>query len=217
MPIKETEYFDNITEKVSEAIWGILPSKPLHLSVKPIAINPSYLSGMASLKQMMMEIDFGDATEEIPITVVLPNKTFPCPAIIKINDENTLESSSIEEMVNEGCAVFSVYFKDITDNNSNFKSGLYPRIAGSRRKKTSSGKAIVWAWAAIRILEYASVLSEIDNTKIGITGKGIFAFSARLAANADSRFSFIIPCDEPQINDDFISEYPYLFSRSFTV
>ena len=217
MPVKEIEYFDNITEKASEAIWGILPSKPLHLSVKPIAINPSYLSGKATLKQMMMEIDFGDTTEEIPLTIVVPNRTFPCPAIIKINDENTLEYSSIDEMVNEGFAVFSVYFKDITDNNSNFKSGLYPQIAGSRRKKTSSGKAIVWAWAAIRILEYASVLSEIDNTKIGIIGKGIFAFSARLAAKADSRFSFIIPRNEPQINEDFIREYPYLFSRSFVI
>lgn len=197
-----------------ERVFGVMPGRPLHLSVRPISVNEEFLDGTAIHKELEMELDFGEETAALPFIAVIPKKAIPCPAVIVISEEKGV-NSSVKEWFDKGYAVFSLYYKNISENNGDFKSGISAYIAPSRRKKLSAGKVTVWAWAAIRALEYASDTDEIDESKIGVTGKGIFALSAMLAGKVAEGFNFISPVDIPKIGNAFRESYSHLFSPEF--
>jgi hypothetical protein len=83
----------------------------------------------------------------------------------------------------------------ISKNDGNFKSGISAYIAKSRRKRNAPGKISVWAWAAIRVMEYVRSLENIDDKSIAIAGHGLFGKAALLAGALDDRFAFTIAND----------------------
>ena len=193
-------------------IFGEIPAHPLHLSVRPVSVNEEFLGGRAVLKQLEMLLDFGDKSATIPFTAAIPKDKFPCPAIIEIRGDDGMNTGT---MIENGYAFFSIYYKDISENNGNFKSGISACISPSRRRLTAPGKVAVWAWAALRILEYSLTTDEIDQSNISVRGRGIFALSAILAAKEDERFISILPENIPQIDDNLKISCPYLFSPKF--
>jgi len=199
---------------IDESVFGIMPDRPLHLSARPLSENPSYLSGSATLRELEMELNFGNSSTSLFFLSIIPKRNSPCPAVIVIGDEKEI-CSYAEEWVNRGYALFFLEYKKVSENNDNFKSGISAYISPSRRKKSSAGKTAVWAWAAIRVLEYAEVLYEIDKDRIGVAGKGVFGFSVLLANKYCNRFSFVLPFDTPKIDRAFVHSNPHLFSPSF--
>ena len=205
--LKEKELFQ-------EKVWGTLPNRPLHITVRPISVNRCFLNGEATINCVSIILDFGDRTTEFPLTEIIPNINKPCPAIICINDSKEASQGvpNIEEAVRHGIAVFSFFYKDISENNGNLKSGISAFIASSRRKKLSPGKLIVWAWAALRVLECASQLDGIDKNSICVAGQGILGTAAMLAGVLDKRFKLIIAKDPLMAARD---EHPHLFCPAF--
>lgn len=203
---------ENCKVQFNKDVFGKMPERPLHLSVRPISVNEEYHGGDALLKQLIMDLDFGEKSGALPLTTIIPKGSTPCPAVIEIRDTVDIYPDG---WLSKGYGVFSIYYGDISENNGNFKSGLSAYIAPTRRKKSSASKIAVWSWAAIRALEYAEVLSEIDKDNIGIFGKGIFALSAILAGESDSRFKFVSADCIPQIDSDFKELNPHLFSPEF--
>lgn len=200
-----------MTSELNKEIYGVLPNRPLHLSVKPLTENSAFMASKATITELEMELDFGDKTAKMPFISAIPKSALPCPAIIIIGSMEDFNRYA-DEWISKGYAIFFVNYKDVSENNSDFKSGISAFISPSRRKKSSAGKIAVWAWAALRVLEYAEVLDIIDKRKIGIAGRGIFAHSAML--NSD-KFSFIIAEELPEINKIFLEENPHLFARGY--
>ena len=199
----------------NELIYGQMPKRPLHLSVRPILVNEVFLDGRAIFKCMEMLLEFDDGITTIPFNILIPNTATPCPTIVIIDDNENLSEKSIE-FVNKGYAVFSVFYKNISKNDGNFKSGISAYISPSRRKKSSAGKLTVWAWAAIRLLEYAEDLEEINKNNIGIYGEGILGLSATLAKATCDRFTFVMTEDLPTIDERFALKNPHLFSPNYS-
>lgn len=193
------------------AVFGKIPERPMHLSVKPLAVNEEFLCGSAVLKQMEMILEFENGSFTLPFTVVIPKSNLPCPAVIVISEEPDL-SKTTNEWISKGFAVISLYYKNISENNGNFKSGISAHISPSRRKKSSAGKIAVWSWAAIRVLECAEVFDEIDKMNIGISGRGIFALSVLYAKETCPSFAFIDAEDLPIISEKLVQSSPHLFS-----
>lgn len=199
-------------DNVKERVFGVMPKRPLHLSVRPLSVNEEYLDGRAVLKELEMLLDFGGKTAALPFTAIIPKCAYPCPAVIEIRGERDIVP---QKWMQRGYAVFSIYYKNISDNNGNFKSGISAYIAPTRRKRSSAGKVCVWAWAAIRALEYASDLKEIDRDKISVAGSGIFSLSAILAGESKEGFSFVLSEDTPEIDNYLKTSSPHLFSPEF--
>ena len=198
-----------------EEVFGKMPAPPLHLSVRPISVNCEFLDGSASLKEMEMELEFESGIARLPFTLVIPKSNLPRPAVVLISKEEGFKERAIEWVI-KGYAVFSIYFKDISENNGNFKSGISTYIAPTRRKKSSAGKVAIWAWAATRALEYAEVLDEISKDKIGVVGDGILALSAVMAEGECERFSFASATSMPELTAKFVRSNPHLFSPSYS-
>ena len=190
-------------------IFGSLPKRPLHLSVAVSYVNQQFMDGRLTLKEYNMEAEFEGGHYIIPLSLLLPKENTPCPAVIMLCEEETVQA---EEWLNKGYAAIMLRAHHITENDGNFKSGLSAYIAPTRRKKSSAGKICVWAWALIRAFECAEVLDDIDKSKIGVGGKGVFSLAALLAASQNGKFAFTDARDIPKIDRDYILSNPHLFS-----
>lgn len=192
------------------SMFGEMPNEPLHLSVVPISVNEGFLSGEAILRQLEMELEFESGIARLPFTMIMPKSDRPCPAMVIISEEKEPSELVIQWVTND-FAVISLYYGDISKNDGSFKSGISAYISPTRRKKSSAGKLIIWAWAAIRALEYAEVLGEIDKANIGVMGCGIWGLSAYLATRRCPRFAFDKLIDIPIIDEEFVISNPHLF------
>ena len=195
-------------------MYGILPSRPMHLSVKPLTENSTFMADKATITELEMELDFGDMTARMPFISVIPKASAPYPAIILIGSEEDF-SRYADDWINKGYAIFFVNYKDVSENNSDFKSGISAYISPSRRKKSSAGKIAVWTWAVLRVLEYAEVLEIIDISKIGVVGRGVFALSAMLAKDYSDKLSSVVAEEFPKISNVFVEENLHLFARGY--
>jgi hypothetical protein len=196
---------------VDLSIYGDIPDRPLHLSVKPLTENSTFMGRIARMILSEMDIDFGKGSTKLPLISIIPKDSLPHPSIILIGSREELDRYA-EKWIDEGYCIFFIDHKDISENNGNFKSGISAYISPSRRKKSSAGKLAVWVWATLRVLEYAEVLDYIDKDKIGVAGRGIFALSAMLAYSYSGKFSFVIADEMPQINKDFLLKNSHLFA-----
>ncbi len=214
-------------KKPLKGIYGEIPSRPVHLSHKSECINEDYAAGKAILKDEIIYMDLADKEAKIPIKSVLPKGESPCPVIIFLSDEADIPNRflPIEEIIDRGYGIISLFVNDISENDGNFKTKICGKIARSRKRKDAAGKIAVWAWALMRALDYATDSDEIDNGKIILAGQGIYARAAMLAAAFDERVSFVIangigsypPTCSERISQrgTVVRDYPYLYSPSF--
>ena len=70
----------------------------------------------------------------------------------------------------------------MTADNSDFHDGLAGVLGIDRMAPDASGKLILWAWAAMRVLDHLRSLPEIDSRRIAVAGHSRLAKAALLAA-----------------------------------
>jgi hypothetical protein len=101
-----------------------------------------------------------------------------------------------EEIIDLGYAVLSFCYKEVTSDDGDFSDGLaglvYP---GGKRPADGCGKLGLWAWAAMRVLDFALTLDTIDPSRISVTGHSRLGKTALLAGMLDERFYCAISND----------------------
>lgn len=180
-----------------EKIYGEMPKRPEHLSVKTESCDPNFAAGNATLKKQSLIIDLGESEATLNFTAIVPNTEGLYPAIVNLGFESNVPNRYLpaEEIIDRGYGIFHLSIEDITENNANFKSGVASAIARSRRKKTAPGKLTVYAWALGRIVESLMTDEAIDKDHIILSGHGIAAVSALVAANYECKANFVIAND----------------------
>lgn len=113
------------------------------------------------------------------------------PCFIHINFRNLVPDRYLpaEEIVDNGYAVLSFCYEDVSSDDGDFTSGLaglvYPK---GRTSKTQCGKIGIWAWAACRVMDYALTRPELDASHISVVGHSRLGKTALLAGALDERF-----------------------------
>lgn len=129
-----------------------------------------------------------------PVECVIPNRPGKHPFFIHINFQPGLPHryNPTEELVDEGFAVLSFCYEDVTKDNADWTDGLagvlYPE--GKRNNPSDPGKIAMWAWAAQRVLDYAQTLDCLDLNNAIVCGHSRLGKAALLAAATDTRFAF---------------------------
>lgn len=213
--------------QAAERIYGTLPERPVHLNCKSESIDPSYAAGKAMLCQAKLMAELEEKEISIPFISVIPKADTPLPAIVYLSYEKKVPNKflPIEEIIDRGYSIFSLCIKDVSDNSPDFKSQITRHIAPSRRKRLSSGKIALWAWAALRILEYVADLEFIDKERIIVAGHGMLARSALLASGNSEKCTHVIasciterpvPFTEKSSKSGLtVHDFPYLYSPAF--
>ena len=210
--------------------YGYLPPAPISVKAELVERDKRFCAGKADLEiyNLVCDCDFGSFS--FPIRVVIPKKNVPVPAFVHINFRPNVPDiyQPTEEIVDAGYAVLSFCYKEVTSDDGDFTSGLaglvYP---DGKRDPDSCGKLGLWAWAAMRVLDYALTLDSIDHSKVSVTGHSRLGKTALLAGMLDERFYCAISndsgCSGASIARDndgetvkkIVDRFPYWFCENY--
>lgn len=176
-------------------VYGKMPPLPqkLSFSVEENYIN-SFCAGKAVCNKIIVSATINGKVFTFPFYAVIPTFGTQHPFFIHINFRDSVPDQYMpsEELVDNGFAVFSFCYKDVTNDNPDFMDGLAGVIyKDTKRKPTDAGKIAMWAWTAHRVMDYAQTLGDILDLKNAVVcGHSRLGKTALLTAATDQRFAF---------------------------
>ena len=171
--------------------YGFLPPAPTALEVEETNYDRRHCAGKAPLRELKFtaHCEFGEFSFPVQYFCPKSDKPVPCVVLLKFSESISHRYLPAEEVADLGYAVMSVCYLDISSDNNDFTNGLaglvYP---GGKRAPDQCGKIGLWAWAAIRLLEYALTLPELDHSRISVAGHSRLGKTALLAGALEPRF-----------------------------
>ena len=216
---------------LSEEYGYPVPSPDLlEFSVKENT-RANFCAGKAFLDVITVEARFGDKIFSFPVKFARPSTEGKHPFFIHINFRDAVPDLYMptEELIDNGFAVLSFSYLDITSDDGDFTNGLagvlYPdRKRGSR----DAGKIAMWAWAASRVMDYAETRADIfDLSRAAVCGHSRLGKTALLAGALDERFGFVYSNDsgcsgaaisrekQGESVDKICTRFPYWFCEEY--
>ena len=188
---------EEIKKILMDEEYGVLPPKPLHMKVDEDKGIPNFCAGKVISKTVKLTFNNGKKEFSFPVMATIPKSEKRVPAFIHINFRKSVPDryEPTEEITDRGFAVFSFCYEDVALDNGDFKSMCAGCLSPSRRAKNSSGKIMMWAWAAMRVMDYVESLSEIDKDNVAVIGHSRLGKTALVTAAFDERFKYAISND----------------------
>ena len=190
-----------------------------------------FCANKASIYKVIAKCKLCNKEFSFPFYEVLPNDNEKHPFFIHVNfrDDNPDRYQPTEEIIDNGFAVFTVCYTDVTSDDDDFTNGLAGVLfPDGKRVGDDSGKIAMWAWAASRLLDYAETLSDrLDLEKSVVCGHSRLGKTALVAAMLDERFKFSYSNDSGcsgaalargttgETVDDICRRFPFWFCENY--
>lgn len=190
---------DEMLEVLLKEEYGYMPPKPEKtvFSEKENFI-PNFCAGKAISKKVEATAKFRENEFTFPFYVSIPKSGGKHPFFICINFRDCVPDRYIpvEEIIDNGFAVISFCYKDVTSDDGDFENGLAGVLyKNGKRGKNDAGKIAMWAWAAQRVMDYAQTLNCLDFDCSIVCGHSRLGKTALLTAATDERFKFAFSND----------------------
>lgn len=211
--------------------YGVMPPPPKHLVAFDRTRDRYFAAGKAELVSVKLNCEFENGeSHAIAIRYAVPQKKGKYPALIHIkNDLNMPDRHQpTEEICDGGFAVVSVGVGDLIAEFGRRKHGLVRALRGAARGSDSPGSIAIFAWCAMRAVDYLVKLESerIDSARLCVVGGGVYAAAALLTAAYDSRIAMAISnsagaagvADKTVVRDELFelkTERPDIFCRRF--
>lgn len=104
-----------------------------------------------------------------------------------------VDTWSIEQTIDAGYAVATVYYGDIDPDRADVREGVQPHLSKKKPGPHDWGTIAAWAWGVQRIVDYLVTDPDIDATRIVVFGHSRLGKTALLAAAFDERIAIAIP------------------------
>ncbi len=182
-------------EILFEEEYGYMPPLPdsIEWEVKEKVI-PNFCAGKAIAYKITANCILNGKSFSFPFYATLPTDNQKHPFFIHINFRDLVPDRYMptEELVDNGFAVLSFCYEDITSDNGDFTNGLAGVLyENSVRKSNDPGKIAMWAWAAQRVMDYAETLGDVLDFNCSIVcGHSRLGKTALVAAATDDRFKY---------------------------
>lgn len=223
---------DEMLQIMQEEVYGYLPLKPDSVSyVVTENVISNFCAGKAVLNKVTAECTIGSKVFSFPFYATLPTDNKKHPFFVHINFRDCVPDRYMptEELVDNGFAVLSFCYQDITNDKADFTDGLAGVLYEKGvRERNSAGKLAMWAWAAQRVMDYAETLDDILDMNCSVVcGHSRLGKTALLAAATDERFKFVYSnnsgCSGAAITRDKQGErvkdicktFPYWFCENY--
>lgn len=171
--------------------YGYLPAAPVRVSAELLSKDKRFCAGKADLEIYSLVCDCPFGKFSFPVRVAIPKKDTPVPAFVHINFRPDIPDKyqPTEEIVDAGYAVLSFCYTEISSDDGDFTDGLAGLVyLDGKRPADGCGKIGLWAWAAMRVLDWALMLDSIDPARISVTGHSRLGKTALLTGMLDERF-----------------------------
>ncbi len=181
---------EEIKKILSENEYGFLPPSPDKTEFEIVEKNERFAAGKARLLKIVARIDAAFGHFEFPFYSVIPNGKNALPAIVHINFRSDIPDifQPTEELTDLGFAVFTVNHKEVSSDTDDMSDGLAGVLFSNGRKANDCGKLMMWAWAAMRIMDYIETVPEIDKKRVAVCGHSRLGKTALVTAAYDERF-----------------------------
>lgn len=188
---------EEIKKILMEKEYGVIPAKPEKMTVEIVSESVTFCAGKAILRTLKFNFESEGKTFSFPAYSVTPKSEKKVPAFVHINFRPDVPDKYMpsEEICDRGYAVFSFCYKDVAGDDNDFKSNCAKYLCKNRRAKNAPGKIAMWAWAAMRVLDYIETLEEIDSSNVAVIGHSRLGKTALVTGGFDERFKFIISND----------------------
>ncbi|MGI6745077.1 MAG: hypothetical protein BWY46_01281 [Firmicutes bacterium ADurb.Bin300] len=222
-------------DKRREEIIRLLSQEYGDLPPAPVSVNflqkseESFCAGKANLVETILICNLKEGGEfSFPVKSVIPVKDEKQPSFILINFHDDVPDRYLpsEELCDLGFAVHSFCYKDITSDDENYNGKLASFYCG-KKENLERGKIALWAWAAIRVLDFVLTLPETDPEEIALIGHSRLGKTALLAGGLDTRFTTVISnnsgCSGAALSRDkegetikkIFNRFPYWFKSGY--
>jgi hypothetical protein len=211
--------------------YGYLPQPPtaLTFSVEQGIVH-NFCAGKARLDRVTVHCEIGERSFSFPFYATIPSGEEKYPFFVMINFRHDVPDRYMptEELVDNGFAVLSFSYLDVTSDDGDFTNGLagvlYP---DGTRPADGAGKIAMWAWAAHRVMDYAMTLPMLDHTRGVVCGHSRLGKTALLTAATDLRFAIACSNDsgcsgaaisrgkEGERVCDICKRFPYWFCENY--
>lgn len=209
-------------------VYGDIPPAPKKIEALEKAIEGrNYFCGHARLLQVNLNCTLDDKTNfSFPFKLCLPTNVKKNKIIILINFTPNVPDKycPAEEIIDMGWSFAALDYQSIT-SDTNTPDGLAEIYAPNGE----TGKISLWAWAAMRIMDYLQTRDDIDLANIGVVGHSRLGKTALWTAANDERFRFVHSNDsgtsgaalyrerntESESIKDICERFPYWFNKTF--
>lgn len=178
----------------NEEYGRIIPSPENVNFIVSEELVPRFCANKATLHKIIAECVINGKEFSFPFYAAVPVEKKKHPFFVHINfrDENPDRYQPTEEIIDNGFAVLTVCYKDVTSDDEDFTNGLAGVLfSDGKRNETDPGKIAMWAWAASRVLDYAERNEEwFDIEKSVVCGHSRLGKTALFAGASDERFKF---------------------------
>ena len=178
--------------------YGCLPPAPLSWRAEALEEDPDFCAGKVTLSKVRLTVALPGGEAAFPVYCAVPKAGRPCPAFLHINFRDNVPDKYMptEEICDAGFAVVSFCYTDVTSDDGDFSDGLAGAVyGGAERGPDGPGKIALWAWAAMRVMDYIQTLDGIDTRNVAVIGHSRLGKTALLAGASDGRFAFVISND----------------------
>ena len=226
--LKSREVMLDILQKEE---YGYLPEKPERVSWKE---TDDYIGNFCAGKAVIKKVDITSCINNseftFPVYATIPTGEGKHPFFICINFRDSVPDRYMptEEIVDNGFAVLSFCYNDVTKDNNDFTDGLAGVLYKDKeRDECAAGKIAMWAWAAQRVMDYAYSLDCLDKEIAIVCGHSRLGKTALLTAATDERFTFAFSNDsgcsgaalsrgkEGETVRNICNMFPYWFCKNY--
>ena len=181
-------------EILQREVYGYLPQVNYTVSVsEPKTEEARFACGNVAHSYVTLTVSLEAGEHTFRVDRLLHNDGKKRPLIL-LNNFHPMGSTPyfpIEEL-SESEADFLVFcYRDISSDDGDFSSGLAKLLLPEGQKTNETcGKIGIWAWAAMRVLDYGLTLGGTDVNNVAIAGHSRLGKTALYTAMMDERFRF---------------------------
>ena len=212
--------------------YGKMPPLPEEISFETEAgVIPNFCAGKAICSKVTCNCVINGREFSFPFLATIPESNEKLPFFIHINfrPDNPDRYMPTEEIVDNGFAVFSLCYTDVTSDDEDFTNGLAGVLfPDGRENGDDCGKLCMWAWAAQRVMDYAYLFEEkFDFSRSVVCGHSRLGKTALLTSATDSRFAFAYANDSGCSGDalargtkgetvkNIVDRFPFWFCKNY--
>lgn len=139
--------------------YGCLPKAPESFvwEAEP-GVADNFCAGKATLEKLTFRVVVNGKDFAFPVYLAVPTAEGAHPFFVHINFRSDVPDRYMptEELIDNGFAVLSFGYEDVTRDDGDFTSGLAGVLyENGKRAPHDAGKIALWAWAAMRCMDYA--------------------------------------------------------------
>lgn len=183
----EREY---IKELLQSEEYGYLPPEPKSWEVEFIEDAPRFCAGKAVLNRYVFKATMpnGEKTE-FPFYHCYPRHSETKLTVVSLNFRPEVPNKYLpaEELIDNGLGFIAIDYQSVTSDDTNMED----KVSGVLQKyvKKRTGKIMIWAWSAMRAMDYLQTLDFVDKNKIFVSGHSRLGKTALVVGAFDTRFA----------------------------